>query len=272
MTVGELNDFLLDVLEIEAEKRITLDFRVDRDGEKSNIISVIFVPFTVEYTEMYVVGSFTDWNPANALAMTNTGFNTFEILVDVPDGGQFKFIPTNTSWEGNWGVDSNNEGMLINDGANISGLSKGKYKVSIDLTTFTYVIEEILVTPPDNLYLVGSSVAAGWDPSNNNHPMFKDPTEEGIFVYTGYFMAGDVKLLEKGDWQPQWGKGAADGELAGNPDTFLGTTRLWNETWYDSTLPHWLLDRSFISIDALSTQTAHWFDNGRFWGWEGVDC
>ena len=50
------------------------------------------------------------------------------------------------------------------------------------------------------------------------------------------------------------------------------TTLSWNKTWYDSTLPYWLLDRSFISLDCLASQTSHLFDNGRFWGWEGVDC
>jgi non-lysosomal glucosylceramidase len=50
------------------------------------------------------------------------------------------------------------------------------------------------------------------------------------------------------------------------------TTLTWNETWYDSTLPYWLLDRSFISLDCLATQTSHLFDNNRFWGWEGVEC
>ena len=50
------------------------------------------------------------------------------------------------------------------------------------------------------------------------------------------------------------------------------TTKLWNKTWYDSTLPYWLLDRSFISLNCLATNTALWFDNDRFWGWEGVEC
>jgi non-lysosomal glucosylceramidase len=64
--------------------------------------------------------------------------------------------------------------------------------------------------------------------------------------------------------------GVAD-RIAGDYDHYLQDTRLWNRTWYDSTLPYWLLDRCFIAIDCLATQTFHYFDNGRIWAWEGVD-
>ncbi|TKG89849.1 hypothetical protein EYV94_24835 [Puteibacter caeruleilacunae] len=60
--------------------------------------------------------------------------------------------------------------------------------------------------------------------------------------------------------------------FATNAKRLVEITLKWNEVWYDSSLPYWFLDRTFIPINCLATQVAHYFDNERFWGWEGVDC
>lgn len=78
-------------------------------------------------------------------------------------------------------------------------------------------------------YLVGDATAAGWNPNNNNTPLFRDSTNENVFYYTGRFAGGDgvegFKLLETlGDWDSQWGVDAgtftSKGILGVDPSAF----------------------------------------------------
>jgi non-lysosomal glucosylceramidase len=60
--------------------------------------------------------------------------------------------------------------------------------------------------------------------------------------------------------------------VANKFDKLAVQTRLWNRTWYDSTLPHWFLDRTFLTLDCVATAMAYQFSNGRFYGFEGTYC
>ena len=65
---------------------------------------------------------------------------------------------------------------------------------------------------------------------------------------------------------------AAARYVAENLPRLADATRLWHATWYDSSLPHWLLDRLFSTTSTLATSTCQWWRSGRFWAWEGVHC
>ncbi len=61
--------------------------------------------------------------------------------------------------------------------------------------------------------------------------------------------------------------------LLDNHDRLAGDTKKWHKTFYeDSTLPRWLLFRLHSTVANLATGTCQWWQNGRFWAWEGVGC
>jgi len=205
LSVLELNTLALDVLEIPGDEAKSIDIKIS-SGEFSDTVSVILTPYKVEFTELFLVGSLTNWTPAEALPMTRLGFNEFEITVDLPAGAEFKFLPQNTGWDGDFGKDPNNAGIIIQEGEqNLGGYAAGKYKVYVNLNTFTYTVTEVVA--PTNLFLVGS--LTGWDPGTSL-PFFK--SSGNVFTIVVYLPAGaEFKFLPTNTgWDGDFGKDPAN--------------------------------------------------------------
>jgi uncharacterized protein (DUF608 family) len=101
-----------------------------------------------------------------------------------------------------------------------------------------------------------------------------EPGKEAAVTFVLAWHFPNLRLKDGGRFYATRFKSAAEvaRHVAGNLDSLHRQTRLWRDTWYDSTLPYWFLDRTFLNISILATSTCHWFKTGRFYGWEGVGC
>lgn len=64
---------------------------------------------------------------------------------------------------------------------------------------------------------------------------------------------------------------AVSDHIVKNKDELTKNTVLWRDTWYNSTLPYWFLDRTFANTSTLASNTSHLLNNGMFYGHEGVN-
>jgi uncharacterized protein (DUF608 family) len=72
-----------------------------------------------------------------------------------------------------------------------------------------------------------------------------------------------------------WFRDARDvaAQLAKDVDRLRAETLRFCDSYYrGTTLPWWLASRLMMPVANLATGTAQWWQNGRFWGWEGAYC
>jgi len=106
------------------------------------------------------------------------------------------------------------------------------------------------------------------------HPGGENYTDFALSWYFPNFYGRDFGGVKVGHHYAGRFKSAFDvaNYIARNKDHLLGTTRKWVDTWYDSSLPYWLLDRTMANTSTLATTTCYRHRDGRFWAWEGIGC
>ena len=184
----------------------------------SNVITLKITPYSTELPKMYVVGNFlnsggygSDWTPANAVPIASSGFGEtdFEGYVYFNQASfEYKFLPTNTGWDGDYGDNGDFAGVLVQTGeSNCVGTGAGYYRVKADTDALTYSI-----TPTD-WGIVGAATPGGWD--NSTALTYNASTKKWTGVVT--LTAGEFKFRANNGWSINLG-GDPDGDGSMNYD------------------------------------------------------
>lgn len=190
----------------------------------SNSITIKITPYTTETPKIYVVGSFLnasgygdDWTPASAVPLASTGFGEtdFEGYVYMNVAApEFKFLPTNSSFDGDYGDDGSFSGVLVQEGeSNCQTTGPAYYRIQADTDLLTYNLT------PTTWGIIGAATPGGWD---NSTPLTYNATTkkwEAIVVMT----AAAYKFRANNAWDINLGGDNDDDTFMnyGGPDLIL---------------------------------------------------
>jgi hypothetical protein len=192
----------------------------------SNVVGIIVTPYTTESPKLYVIGGFlnasgygADWTTAStlpALAATGFGKTDFEGYVNFDDANaQYKFIPQNTSFDGDYGnatgPDGTFTGVLLQTGESNAGLPApkmaGYYKMNVDTEALTYNVTAT------SWAVTGSGTPNGWpDNGVQDHDMTYNKTTK-VWTVTLDLSANEIKFRANNAWTLAYGDDGADGLL-----------------------------------------------------------
>jgi hypothetical protein len=199
-----------------------------------------------ELPKLFVVGSFldesgygADWTPGNAapIAASAEGNNNYEGFVFMNVGNpEFKFLPTNESFDGDYGDDGTFSGTLIQEGeSNCTISDAGYYFVKANLDNLTYSTEVA------SWGVIGNATPTGWD-SDTDMVYDADAKTWSITLDLIPQVAPDngFKFRANDDWALNLGDNGADGTMEFNGEnlgvetagTYLITLDLSNPRVY----------------------------------------
>jgi len=201
------------------EIRIRATIGSPQSAEKfSNVITYNVTTFSTALPRIYVVGNFlmdsgygSNWTPANAVPLIASApsetdyegyvyFNTANF--------EYKFLPTNTSFDGDFGLGSAS-GILATNAGNITGTTAGYYFVKADTAALTYS------TNPAEWSVTGNATALGWPAgegvAGQDHDMVYNPTSKKWSITLPLIGGNKIKFRANDRWTLNYGSTVADG-------------------------------------------------------------
>lgn len=230
LTVAELNSKALE-LGLAPGAEGAIDVRVKStvgttgsEEKLSDVITILVTPFTTELPKIYVVGSFLnasgygdDWSPASAVPLSASAFGATDfdgyVYMNVA-APEFKFLPTNSSFDGDYGDDGSFSGVLVQEGeSNCQTTGPAYYRVQADTGSLAYSLTAT------NWGIIGAATPGGWD---NSTPLTYNATTkkwEAIVVMT----AAAYKFRANNAWDINLGGDNDDDTFMnyGGPDLVL---------------------------------------------------
>ena len=186
----------------------------------SDKVTFVVTPFTTESPKLYVVGGFLadsgygdDWKPENAVAIAASEFGetNFEGFVYMnKSNAEFKFLPTNSSFDGDYGDDGTFTGKLIQqDEVNAKVADAGYYLVKANTTTLSYSLQAT------SWGITGNATPLGWpDNGVQDQDMTYNPSTKKWEITIALTGGGnEFKFRANDGWDLNFGDDGADGTL-----------------------------------------------------------
>ncbi|MFD1062999.1 SusE domain-containing protein [Winogradskyella litorisediminis] len=228
-TNSQLNGVAVDLLQLTPFSAADVDLRIksslgqnDSEATFSEIVTFSLTPYTTEAPMVFIVGNFLsasgygdNWTPANAVPISASGFGEtdFEGYVYMNEAAiEFKILPTNESFDGDYGDDGTFSGTLIQEGeSNIQiGTGAGYYYIQADTDALTYSAQRT------SWAITGSATPAGW-PDNGvmDQDMTYNETTSKWEITIALDAAGEYKFRANDGWDLNFG---TDGDDNGSLD------------------------------------------------------
>lgn len=179
--------------------------------------------------QLFFVGSPVGWDAASAIQFAELSSGVYELYAYMEDGAEFKFLPQSGSFDGDYGDDPDNPGMIIQDGeSNVIVAGTGFYRIIVDFNMSSFSLTET------NWAVTGAGTPNGWpdddagnDPIGTDHDMTLVGTTIDSYTWTidlDLTADGDnnvIKFRANDAWDLNLGDSGADGSLEYGGDNIV---------------------------------------------------